>query len=697
MYGQFIPDGNHVLWLDLETYCEEPITNGTHKYAESVEVMLFAYAINSGPVAVWDVTTGKKMPAELYEALEDKRYTIVAHNSHFDRTVLRHASPGLVAGDVSRWRDTMILALLHSLPGALEKLCDIFKLTAGQAKDKDGKSLINLFCKPRPKTSKLRRATAETHPDEWARFIKYAAKDIESMRALVTLLPKWNYTEKEHRLWCLDQKINDRGFLADVELAHAALAAVDSEQKRLASRTQQLTYNEVSSATKRDALLRHIVESYNVPLPNMQKATLEKARGDESLPAIVRELIDIRLQASMTSTSKYKTLLRSVSSDGRLRGTTQFCGANRTRRWSGRLFQPQNMSRPTLKQNIITLGINSIKDGTADLIFGNIMELVSSATRGCIVSPAGRKLVVSDLSNIEGRFAAWIAGEEWKLEAFRDFDAGIGSDLYIRAYAQTFNIEPSQVTKAQRQIGKVMELALGYSGGVGAFLTFALVYGLDLEELADAALPELAPHLIAEARRSWDWAKKKKRTFGLTERQYIACDALKRAWREAHPAIAGFWKELDLAIRHAYHRPGEVFTAGRLKVRRKGSWLRIMLPSGQSLSYPGIHIDEKGQISYMGMNTYTRKWCRIKSYSGKFFENVCQSGSRDVLAENMPHIEDSGYLINITVHDEVICDAANNDMFNVDDLSRLLATVPAWAEGLPLAAGGFEDFRYRKD
>lgn len=697
MYKNFIPNPNRILWLDTETYCETPIRNGTHRYAEDVEIMIVAYAVNEGPVNVWDVTSGAKMPPTLAALLQDPRFYIVAQNSHFDRTVLNHAMPGVVAGGVERWRDTMVLALLHSLPGALGALCEILNIDADKAKDKEGKALIQLFCKPRGKNVKVRRATAQTHPAEWARFLSYAGSDIESMREIAKKLPKWNYTDFEHNIWSLDQNINDRGFAVDVELAEHALAAVDKEQLRLADRTQELTSDEVQAATQRDALLKHIVEAYGVTLPDMQKATLERRLQDPDLPWAVKELIEIRLQASMTSTSKYKTLLRAVSSDCRLRGTTQYCGANRTRRWAGRLFQPQNMSRPTLKQHDIDLGIGALKSDCADLVFDNVMELVSSSTRGCIIAPENKKLVVSDLSNIEGRFAAWIAREEWKLEAFRDFDAGIGADLYIRAYAQAFNIAPVEVEKPQRQIGKVMELALGYEGGVGAFLTFATVYNLDLDMLADAALPQIPAYILEEARRSLKWAKDKKRTYGLTDRQYITCDALKHVWRYAHPAICSYWKELDLAIRHAYHQPGIVIPCGYLKIARSGGWLRIQLPSGQCLNYPSIQIDNSGQISYMGTNPYTRKWQRLNSYSGKFFENVCQSGARDVLAHNMPRIEAADYLIDLTVHDEVITEAPDLPEFNEKELSGLLATVPHWAPGLPLAAGGFEAYRYRKD
>ena len=703
-----------ILWGDLETYCEIPINNGTHAYAEGVEVMLFAWAIGDEPVSVWDLTAGEPIPSRLRKAIADPDTLLYFHNSHFDRTVLRHAMPEL-APPVERWRDTMVQALAHSLPGALAALCEVLGVPQDKAKDKEGKALIQLFCKPRPKNSKLRRATSKTHPVEWQRFVAYAGLDIEAMREVYKRLPKWNYQGTELALWHRDQRINDRGVCMDVQLAQAAIEAVDLEQKRLAKRTQVMTDGEVQAATQRDAMIKHIVESYGVELPDMQRSTLERRIADPDLPSPVKELLAIRLQASTTSTSKYKSLMKGISSDGRLRGTLQFCGASRTGRWAGRLFQPQNLPRPTLKQERIDEGIEALKSGCADLLFDNVMELTSSALRGCIMAPAGKKLVVSDLSNIEGRKLAWLAGEAWKLDAFRDYDTLIldesgapiwdaaakdykrrGPDLYKLAYAKAFNITPEEVTKYQRQIGKVMELGLGFGGGVAAFLTFALVYGLDLEELATAAMPNIPRDVQREAKSWYDESVKRKATYGLSERVFIACDSLKRLWRRAHPETCDFWYQLERTVRAAIATPKKTLYCGYLKVRRDGAWLRIQLPSGRALCYPSPTI-EKGNITYMGINSYSRKWQRLKTYGGKLVENVTQAAARDVLAGNMPLIENAGYNIVLTVHDEVICEAPDTDDYTDAALSSLLSTNPEWAPDIPLNAGGFEAYHYRKD
>ncbi|WP_116326718.1 DNA polymerase [Klebsiella aerogenes] len=684
-----------ILWGDLETFCNIPINNGTHAYAEGVEVMLFAWAIGDESVNVWDLTAGEPIPSRLRKAIADPDTLLFFHNSHFDRTVLRHAMPEL-APPIERWRDTMVQALAHSLPGALGALCEVLGVPQDKAKDKEGKSLIQLFCKPRPKNSKLRRATSKTHPAEWQRFVAYAGLDIEAMREVYKRLPKWNYQGAELALWHRDQRINDRGVCMDVQLAKAAIEAVDLEQKRLAKRTQIMTDGEVQAATQRDAMIKHIVESYGVELPDMQRSTLERRIADPDLPSPVKELLAIRLQASTTSTSKYKSLMKGISSDGRLRGTLQFCGASRTGRWAGRLFQPQNLPRPTLEQERIDEGIEALKSGCADLLFDNVMELTSSALRGCIMAPAGKKLVVSDLSNIEGRKLAWLAGEQWKLDAFRDYDEGTGPDLYKLAYAKAFNITPEEVTKYQRQIGKVMELGLGFGGGVAAFLTFALVYGLDLEELATAALPNIPRDVQREAKSWYDESVKRKATYGLSERVFIACDSLKRLWRRAHPETCDFWYQLERTVRAAIATPKKTLYCGYLKVRRDGAWLRIQLPSGRALCYPSPTI-EKGNITYMGINSYSRKWQRLKTYGGKLVENVTQAVARDVLAGNMPLIENAGYSIVLTVHDEVICEAQDTDDYTDAALSSLLSTNPEWAPDIPLNAGGFEAYHYRKD
>ncbi|CAB4163657.1 DNA-directed DNA polymerase, family A, palm domain containing protein [uncultured Caudovirales phage] len=687
------------LWLDLETYSETPIKNGVHAYAENVEILLFAWAIDDEPVEVWDATAVAAMPSKLYEALSNAR-ELWAQNSHFDRTVLGAQPIGDGLFRRERWRDTMVQALAHGLPGALGDLCVALGIPADKAKDKAGKALIQLFCKPRPKNSKIRRATRETHPAQWAEFVEYARLDIEAMREAHKRMPIWNYRAFELDLWHLDQRINDRGVAIDLELADAAVRGVDRAQVGLAKDTVEMTNGQVQSATQRDAMLAHILEEYGIALPDMQMSTIERRIADPDLPFGLRELLKVRLQASTSSTSKYRTLQRATSSDGRLRGLLQFCGASRTGRWAGRLFQPQNLPRPTLHQDEIDFGIEALKADCADLVVDNVMQLTSSAIRGCIVAPQGKKLCIADLSNIEGRVQAWLAGESWKLKAFRDYDTGVGADLYKLAYSKSFGVAPEDVTKDQRQIGKILELSLGYEGGVGAFVTFSTAYGIDLDELAAKAARSIPPNVWGQANIMLEWHRSKNRdpdrALGLSERAWLTCESFKLAWREAHPNIAALWKDLDNTVRAAIDTPAKTYICGVLKIRRDGSWLRIGLPSGRALCYPSPAI-EKGSISYMGINQYSRKWCRLTTYGGKLFENICQAVARDVMAYNMPQIEAKGYEIVLSVHDELLTETPDDDGYSSDELSELLAAPPAWALDMPLAAAGFETYRYKKD
>jgi DNA polymerase len=693
------------LFLDTETYSETPIGAGTHRYAETVEVMLFAWAIDDGPVSVWDVTTGEAMPQDLFDAIievQRGQREAWAHNMAFDRTVLRktHTTlhPARVDLRLDSCRCSMVQAYMHSLPGSLDKLCAVLNVPQDLRKLKTGKELVRLFCQPRPKNMKLRRATRLTHPEEWARFVEYAGGDIVSMRECVKRMPKWNATPREWALWHLDQRINDRGIAIDTALVEAAIRAAGTAKADLAERTQALTEGDVRAATQRDELLRHLLLEHGVELPDMKADTLERRMTDPDLPGPVRELLAIRLQASSTSVAKYGTLAKSVGSDGRIRGTLQFRGAARTGRWAGRIFQPQNLPRPTLPQADIDLGIEAVKNGCEALLYDNVMELLSNAVRGTIVAPPGRKLVIADLSNIEGRVAAWLAGEHWKLRAFRDFDAGTGPDLYKVAYGKAFAVDPASVTKDQRQIGKVMELMLQYQGGVGAFITGAATYGIDLSAMADKALPSVPRDVLVEAEEFWGWSLEQKRpTYGLEQRVFVACDALKRLWRRAHPAISSIWSELEDAIRAALRQPGSVHVVRRLKVRAVPGWLQVRLPSGRNLCYPAPHVGDDGSITYMGQDQYTRQWKRLGSYGGKFLENFTQAVAGDQLAECMPGIEAAGYLPVLSVHDEELTETPDSEEFTADRLAELMTADLGWNEGLPLAAAGYETYRYRKD
>lgn len=710
------------LYLDTETFSELDLgKHGTHRYAEhpSTEITVIQWAWDDGEPLVVDRTDlddidnwvgNEAITLVLRDIAAGKRPelkgNVVVHNSWFDRNLIR-AVLGINI-PIEYFCDTMVQAMAHGLPGSLGKVGSILGVPLDEQKDKRGVELIKLFCKPRPATQKLRRATRHTHPVEWAEFLEYSRQDIPSMRAIHHRLPKWNYRpnapgtpgQREYDLWVLDQRINDRGMCMDLDLARAATTTAARVKHDLKGKVTEATDGEVTSATKRDALLKYLLEEHGVTLPDMAADTLKRRLEDPELPDAVKLLITLRLEASMGSASKYDTAIRATSADGRLRGTAQFAGALRTQRWAHRMFQPGNMKRPDrdMKKRITTM-IESIKADVLDLLEDEPMRALANCVRGCIVAAPGRKLAIADLSNIEGRMLAYLAGEEWKIKAFAEIDKGAGRDMYVMAYARAFNVDPATVDDYMRQIGKVMELGLGYQGGVGAFLTFAAVYNLDLDELGDAVWSVATPEALEDATGRYKWTVRKRRsTFGLSERVWVACQVLVTAWREAHPATVQFWADAEEAMRNAVRQPGVTFEVGEhIKVQRTGAWTRVRLPSGRALCYLHLQCSESGKLSYAGVNQYTRQWSRISSYGGKFVENWDQASARDVLAWNMPAVWDAGYPVILTVHDELVTEPEDDERFSHEHLAGLLATVPPWAPGLPLSAAGFETDRYRKD
>lgn len=654
-----------ILYFDLETYSEVPINHGTHAYAAAAEVLLTSHAIDDGPVSVVE-----GIPHN-FHMLIDLVDTIVFHSKDdFDRQVLAYQGIEL---PVEKIENTSVQALSHGLPGGLEKLCAIFGLTADQSKDKAGKQLIQLFCKPPPKNAKRGRATKHTHPIEWQRFVDYAGQDIVAMRHLHKKLPRVNYpgSARERQIYELDLRMNDRGMMIDQELARAAIDTVAKAKTIMDARTQEMTDDALRSTTQRDELLQLVLREYGVSLPDMQGATLERRLEDPDLPDGARELLAMRLQTSTTSNAKYNKLLKAVSSDGRLRGSIQFCGAARTKRWSGRIFQPQNLPRPDMPAAEIDLGIEAILGGGAHLVWDEPIKLCSNAIRGTIVAPPGKKLVVSDLEQVEARVLPWLAGEKWKLDAFAAYDRGEGFDNYVMAYARAFGVDPETVEKWQRQIGKTTELSAGYGGAYAAWVSMAASLHADIPERGRVL-------------------------------------EIVRAWREAHPALCdwdtGFWKQLDTAARLAIAQPGKTFEAGQfIRFERWKNWLRMQLPSGTFLNYaaPAIIDDPRrpgsNTVSYMGVNNYTKKWERLTTYGGKLSADATQATAREIVAENLPFIERSGYLPILLVHDEVVTEVPDDPGYGCDVLNNFLAMQPEWAPGLPLAAGGFEAYRYRKD
>ncbi len=721
------------LYCDLETFSAKDIRAGSHAYAAdpSAEVLLWGYAIDDAPAKVWDVTAGP-MPEELRQALDEvarkERRHVWQNGVMFDRVFLSYVMPEIEL-PMETLDDTMVMAYQAGLPGSLKELCEVFHLSKDKAKDADGSRLIQIFCKPLPSTWKLDRATSRTHPEEWGKFVNYCRLDIESMREVYKKLPAFNRTAKERELQVLDAKINMRGIGVDVEFAEAAIATAERAKKDIDKQVFKLTDGRVVTAGQRDALIQFFFDKYGWQLKDMRKSELEKRMEDPDIPAEMKELIGLRLMGTKTSVQKYKRVVQGAV-DGRLRGCMQFRGASRTGRISGRTFQPQNLPRPLIKsQTEIEEIIEDTKLGILEICYDDVSVPLSSAIRSVIVPAAGNRLCVADFSNVEGRVLAWLAGEEWKLEAFREFDtlqtkSGAwalpyrdgwfqewavnakgdfihkGHDLYKLTYARTFGIKPEDVTKDQRQMGKVLELALGYQGGPGAFATFAMNFGMDLDELAKTTEATIEESYWIESMGMLKWAKEKKLIRGMSQKAWVACNAIKSAWRKANSEIESFWYSLAKACQSAIKAKGVAFSAGRIVCKVSGNYLLMRLPSGRYLVYPAPRLPEEGEMcdfSFMGVNQYTKKWERIPTYSGKLAENSVQGAACDLLLEAGPRLEAAGYHIVMSVHDEYITEIKDDNTRNHREMEKIMSDLPDWADGLPLVAAGFEAARYRKD
>jgi len=695
----------NIVWADTETGSECDLkAQGVYRYAEhpSTHIQLFSFIFDDeDEVHLWSPRDGEPMPHKLKMAFANPQVVFYFHNAQFDRILIEYTLG--IKIPINRYRCIMAHALSHSLPGALESLGDVLGVRDDAKKIKDGRRLVLKFCKPKKqKDGSLVWSTPETDPEDWAKYKEYCKMDTFSMREVARKMPSWNYPrETELALWILDQEMNDRGMQIDMELVRAAVGAVEEEQKLLARQAHDMTSGAVEAATQRDAMLAHILEEYGVQLPDMKKSTMEKAVDNPEFPAPLRDLIQVRLSASTSSTAKYKKLIMATGSDSRLRGTVQYCGASRTGRDAGRIFQPQNLpSRGLLKEDDVKIGIEALKINEHRILGYDTMHLASSALRYAICAPQGKKLVISDLSAIEGRALAYLANEEWKIEAYRACDMDDNApDLYKMSYAKAFKIDPYTVTKDQRQVGKVLELAMGYAGGVGAFVTFALSFGIDLDELAQKVIPTAPKKTMDEALSFYDWiVKVKGKTYGMSRETFAAVDCLKRLWREGHPATVQLWEDASNAIKMAICTPKKKFYFGNnMFASRSGSWVRLHLPSGHILCYPGMKFDDKGNLEFLGVNQFSRKWGPIKTHGGKAVENLTQAFSRDIFKYGQIQADKAGYKVVLVVHDEIVAEVPDRPEWSAEELERLMSQQPPWASDMPLHAKGFEDYRYHKE
>ena len=442
-----------MIYLDIETYSELSLTAvGTRKYAQNCELMLLSLCIDDGPVMNFDSNEDPKILTSGWWRALTKGHSLCAHNTAFERTVLREL--GLLNLPIDRWHDTMVVGLTLGLPAKLDLLCQALGFGEAEGKMKEGKELINMFCKPNPKNYKIRRYGKAEKPNEWAMFVEYCEQDAALVRTIWNLLPRFNY-DKERKYWLLDQKINDRGLPIDIALAHEAIKLTDDELTRYGKELATLTQDKITKVTQVQRIKDYLIENGQEGLNGLGKDEIDSLIKNAATPAC-RRVLEIRKEAGKSSVAKYQAAIN-AEVEGRLHGALQFYGAQRTGRWAGRQLQPQNMLRPMFKDT--GTAVMAIKQGTVEWYYDNIIEVVSTCVRSVIATREDTRLVVSDLSNIEGRVLAWLAGERWKLKAFREYDKGTGPDLYRLAYARTFGREIESITTGQRQVGKTLELA----------------------------------------------------------------------------------------------------------------------------------------------------------------------------------------------------------------------------------------------
>lgn len=666
-------------------------------YAEhpSTDVICLSYKLPGKPTMLWTplfsmlwptgecpfawVHKSDDFPQELTDFILAGG-TLEAHNAGFERAIWRHVMmPRYGVPACTHWRDTMAACAYHSLPLDLDKAGKVLGLT--NQKDKRGKYLITRLCKPQKPTKK--KPGGRCYDRELLfEFFGYCVQDTNTEHELgqrIGPLPA-----DEYRIWVLDQKINDRGVFVDKQVVQAAVKIVEAVEEKLQTELLEITGGRVAKASELPAL-KEFLSDEGYPVSDLTADTIDeiltsnKGRPIEKrLPDRVKRALEIRQILSKASTKKLYKYLSCAASDGKIHGLLQYHGAG-TGRWAGRLLQPQNFPRGD--EDILRDGMDTLVDIIAsgdpelvELIYGDPLLAIASALRGMIISEPDDEMFVADFSAIEARVTAWVAGEDWKIKAFEAFDRGEkfngSSDMYCATASMIYGktITNKKEFPKERQDGKVCELALGYQGSVGAWRKF---------DDSDARTDEEVIEIV-------------------------------RAWRKKHPNIVRFWYSIEeAAIQAVLTGKPQSYRGITYEVINDfaGKWLACRLPNGRRLWYYNPHLvdlgednygNQKWQLRYEGRNNKKGgAWSIIETYGGMLTENIVQAISRDLMVEGMIRVEQAGYQIILTVHDELVA-RMKKGTGNLEEFVRLMTIVPEWFKGFPLHADGGVMTRYRK-
>ena len=647
-----------VLSIDLETYSDVDLPNcGVYRYVEGdFHILLFAYAFDDEETKCVDMACGEQLPAEVVDAIHNENIIKSAWNAQFERICLSKYFGTQLSPD--SWQCTMVWAASLSLPLKLATAAQALK--TAQQKDAVGERLIRYFsipCKPTKSNGGRTRNLPEHAPDDWKLFKSYCIQDVETERDICRRLEKFPLMPQEWDFYHMDQRINDRGILIDTELVQQAIICNMAMSEEMTKRAYALTGLENPNSVSQ---LKSWLEDRGIEVDSLGKKNVASLITDldkHSADGEALDMMKLRLQMAKSSVKKYQAAERYICTDGRAHGLFQFSGANRTQRWAGRGIQLQNLPQ----NHIATLdeARDLVKLGCFDMIevlYGNTPDILSQLIRTMLIPKSGCEFIVADFSAIEARVLAWLAGEQWRLDAFK-----AGQDIYCASASQMFGVPVVKhgINGELRQKGKVAELACGYGGGAGALISMgALDMGLKEDEL---------PDIIS-------------------------------SWRDANPEIVKFWYAVEKAAIETVKDHNDR-SVGRIGFQFSANTLWIVLPSGRRLAYikPKLQPNRFGRmaLTFEGLGA-NNKWVRGETYSGKLTENITQATARDLLAEAMRRMERAGLDIVGHVHDEVILEVPKGQ-YTVDDVCSIMNQNPKWAEDLPLSSAGYTGAWYYKD